>query len=109
MNVNEQIRAHRSVRAFTPQPISDDALGAILESAERASTAGSMQLYSIIVTTDPARREALAAFHLGSDVIRQAAATLTFCVDARRMTRWLEHRQETARLDHMWFFFMGIS
>lgn len=109
MSVTDQIRDHRSVRSFSAEPIGEDALEKILACAERASTAGSMQLYSIIVTTDPARRETLAALHLGSDVVRQAAATLTFCVDGRRMARWLEERHETARLDHMWFFFMGIS
>ncbi|MEG1607533.1 MAG: nitroreductase family protein, partial [Mucinivorans sp.] len=48
------IKEHRSVRDFQTKPISDSVMEQILTAATRASTVGGMQLYSIVVTTDPA-------------------------------------------------------
>jgi nitroreductase len=109
MNVKECLKQHRSIRSFTEQPVAESLLSDVLECATRASTGGSMQLYSVIVSTDPDRRAALAAIHLGSDAIRSAPVTLTFCVDCHRLTRWLALHGETAGFDNMWGFVVGLS
>ena len=109
MNISKHLEQHRSIRVFTREPIPDAILSEILGCSTRASTGGSMQLYSIVVTTVPERREALAALHLGSDTVRNAPTVLTFCVDCRRLARWLELHGETAGLDNMWGFAIGFS
>jgi nitroreductase len=109
MNVKECLKRHRSIRSFKDLPIAEGLLSEILDCAMRASTGGSMQLYSVIVSTDPDRRAALAAIHLGSDAIRSAPVTLTFCIDGRRLSRWLALHGEAAGLDNMWGFVIGFS
>jgi nitroreductase len=109
MNVKECLKEHRSIRSFKDIPIAEELLSEILDCATRASTGGGMQLYSVIVTTDADRRAALAAIHLGSDTVRRAPVTLTFCLDGRRLGRWLALRGETAGFDNMWGFVIGFS
>ena len=109
MNVVQQIDAHRSIRRFSASNVGEDVLSKILAAAGRASTGGSMQLYSIIVTTDAARREALSAVHLGAEIFRSAPVVLTFCVDTYRLGRWLELQGEASGLDNPWGFAMGFS
>ena len=49
----ETIFKHRSIRRYKPDAIPENILDRILEAATRASTTGNMQLYSIVVSTDP--------------------------------------------------------
>ena len=58
-----EIAAHRSVRHYRPDAVPQEVLDEILAAAVRASTVGNMQLYSIIVTTDPAMRRQLAPLY----------------------------------------------
>ena len=69
-----EIAAHRSVRHYRPDAVPQEVLDEILAAAVRASTVGNMQLYSIIVTTDPAMRRQLAPLHFN-----QPAATTAPC------------------------------
>lgn len=109
MKVTEQIKQHRSIRRFTSANVEEKVLREILECAVRAPTGGSMQLYSMLVTTSSERREELAALHLGSEVVRTAPLVITFCVDCHRITRWLELSGEDASFDNGWGFGMGFS
>ncbi len=49
----ETILQHRSVRSYTDRPIEESLLQRILEAGIRASNTGNMQIYSVVVTTDP--------------------------------------------------------
>jgi FMN reductase (NADPH) len=109
MNVIEQIFAHRSVRNFEPRPVPEAVIDAVVGAASRAPTGGSLQLYTVIVTTEAARRETLAAIHFGVDAIRQAPVVLTFCVDTHRVSRWLELGGETPGFHNAWGLAMGYS
>lgn len=87
--IHAHLRAHRSIRRYRPDPVADDVLHRILESALRASSSGNMQSYSIVVTRDRALRERLHAPHLEQDMVLEAPVLLTFCSDFHRMRRWL--------------------
>ena len=50
----KEIANHRSIRKYKSSPIDEEVLSDILHSAARASTCGNMQLYSLVVTLDPA-------------------------------------------------------
>lgn len=80
----ELLRAHRSIRAFTDQPISDEQREAIIAAAQSASTSSFLQCSSIIRVTDKALREQLVTLSGGQAYIAQAAEFWVFCADFQR-------------------------
>ncbi|WP_321971770.1 nitroreductase family protein [Paratractidigestivibacter sp.] len=85
--VIEQLRARKSVRAFTDEPVSAEEERSILEAACQAPTAGNQQLYSIIVVRDAAKKAALAKSCDHQPFIAKAPLVLAFCADVRRWYR----------------------
>ena len=49
MNVNDAVRARRSVRDFLPDPVGDDVVRELLEGASRAPSGGNLQPWRIYV------------------------------------------------------------
>ena len=103
----EDIFSHRSIRKFKDRAIPEDVMRRILEAGIRASNTGNMQVYSIIVTTDPGLRERLAPCHFNQPCAKQAAAILTFCADINRFSRWSEHRGAKPEYDNFLWFLNG--
>lgn len=60
----------------------------LLELAAHAPNTGNMQLYSVVVTTDPEEIAALAPSHFSQPAIMSAKAVLTFCLDIARYHKW---------------------
>lgn len=100
----ECMKNRRTVRQYTDQDISDDLLNELLEVATRASNTGNMQLYSVVVTRDPARKEQLAPTHFNQPMVTKAPVVLTFCADANRFVKWAEQREAEAGFDNMQMF-----
>ena len=86
------MRNRRSIRRYTQQDISEVLLDELLEVASRASNTGNMQLYSVVVTRDPAARERQSPFHFNQKMVIDAPVLLTFCADANRFVKWAEQR-----------------
>ena len=84
------LNSHRTVRQFLPKPIAPELLDRILECGMRAPNTGNMQIYSIIVTQEPERLQALSKLHFGQG--STAAAFLTICVDINRYHHWCRLR-----------------
>ncbi|MGQ3903397.1 oxygen-insensitive NADPH nitroreductase [Mixta calida] len=80
----ELLRAHRSICAFTDQPISDEQREAIIAAAQSASTSSFLQCSSIIRITDKALREQLVTLTGGQHYVAQAAEFWVFCADFQR-------------------------
>lgn len=59
----DSIKNRRTIRKYKQQDIPADLLNGLLEEAFRAPTMGNMQLYSVIITRDPAMKERLAPAH----------------------------------------------
>ena len=83
----QQLKARKSVRVFTDEPISEDKVAAILESAVNAPTAGNQQLYTIIRVTEQSLKEQLAESCDHQSFIAQAPLVLVFCADCRKWYR----------------------
>ena len=81
------LSARKSVRVFTPDPVTPDERAAILNAAFQAPTAGNQQLYTILNITDPALKARLADLCDHQPFIAKAPLVLVFLADCRR---WLQ-------------------
>jgi len=84
----EQLLAHRTIRKYKYDPVSETTIRKILEAGCRASTTGNMQLYSIIITREEAGKIALASCHFNQPMVVNAPLVLTFCADFNRFNKW---------------------
>ena len=98
------IAEHRSIRKYSSRPIPGNVMEDLLLSATRASTTGTMQLYSIVVTTDPELKEQLSPCHFNQPMVRQAPAVVTFCADVNRFGKWCGQRGADPAYDNfLWY------
>ena len=77
MDVYEAAKGRRSIRAFTPDPISQEDLAQLLDAARWAPTAGNQQKWRFIVVTDPGMKELVKQFAPGIFVM--PAAFIVIC------------------------------
>lgn len=104
MSLLENLLAHRTIRNYKNDTVSEEILEQILTAATRGATTGNMQLYSIIVTRDEEKRKALCPLHFGQKMVEQAPVILTFCADLNRFHKWCEERNvEKAYDNFLWF------
>ena len=90
MNAMETLMAHRSIRKYKSDSISDTILNEILQAGSRAATTGNMQVYSIIVTREQSMKDKLLPLHFGQKMITEAPVVLTFCADFNRFNKWCD-------------------
>lgn len=86
----EKLLAHRTIRKYKPARVEESMLLKILEAGCRASTTGNMQLYSVIVTRDEAKKKELSPCHFNQKSVMNAPVVLTFCADFNRFNQWCE-------------------
>lgn len=96
---------HRSIRQYKEDAIDELVLEEILTAGARASTTGNMQVYSMVVTKDPAIKEKLWEFHFKQDMVKQAPVVITFCADFNRFNKWCELRNAVPGYDNYLSFF----
>ena len=102
------LQRHRSIRQFKPDDIPPAELQAILASAiQGTSSSGNLNTFSVIVTRDPARRQALHELHMRQDMILQSPVLLTFCADTRRVRDWLALNGARDNFDHLHGFLVA--
>ncbi len=95
----------RTIREYSPEPVSEELLRSLAEKACRASTTGNMQLYSIVVTRNPARKAELAPLHFNQRMVTAAPVVLTFCADFNRFNTWCRQRNAKPGYDNFLSFF----
>jgi nitroreductase len=100
----ENMKNRRTVRKYAVQDISESLLSELLEVSARASNTGNMQLYSVVITRDQAKKEALAPAHFNQPMVKTAPVVLTFCADANRFVKWAEQRDAVAGFDNLQTF-----
>lgn len=100
----QTIELRRSVRKYTTEPVSQELLDNLLQTAERTQTMGNLQLYSVVVTRDEAMKAKLAPCHFNQPMVTEAPVVLTFCADYHRTTRWCEERKADAGYDNLLSF-----
>ena len=79
--------AHRSVRAYTDQPVDDEALELAIAAAQSASSSSNLQPWSVIAVRDPARRARLAELAGGQRHVAEAPLFLAWVADWSRLRR----------------------
>lgn len=101
--------AHRSVRAFMPEPLPDGALETIVAAASSAPSSSNLQVWSVVAVEDPARKHALATLAAGQRQIDEAPLFLVWLLDLARLTRLAELREDRSEaLDHLETFILGV-
>lgn len=78
---------HRSVRAYTDQPVDDEALELAIAAAQSASSSSNLQPWSMIAVRDPARRARLAELAGGQRHVAEAPLFLAWVADWSRLRR----------------------
>ena len=71
----------KSVRAYTDEPIPEEAVRTILTAATQAPTPGNQQLYTILHITDPSLKHRLSISCDNQPFIEKAPLVLVFCAD----------------------------
>lgn len=99
----EYFHNRRSIRKFSDCEVPSKLLNSILEDAMKAPTCGNMQLYSVVVTRDSIKKEALSSLHFNQPACG-APVLLTVCADFNRFTRWCTLRHADAAFDNFLSF-----
>lgn len=84
-DVIDTMLAHRSCRAFKPDPLPDGVLESLIAAGQSAATSSNMQAWSVVALEDPARRRKL--FEVGDrqTQILEAPIVLCFVADLARL------------------------
>lgn len=90
--VLETIRSRRVTREFTSQPVSDEALGLVLEAGRWATSGGGRRVHPLLVVRDPATVARLRAVTPG--MFSAPPVVIVVCTDANRAAEAL------IQLDH---------
>lgn len=81
MNALETIFSRRSVRLYTPKPVSHESIHDILKAAMSAPSAGNERPWHFIVLTDRALLDEIPKFHPYSAMLKYAQAAILVCGD----------------------------
>ncbi|MDP2115347.1 MAG: nitroreductase family protein [Bacteroidota bacterium] len=103
----ELLKNHRSIRSYLKTEIGNDVLNEILECGIRASNTGNMQLYSVIVTKDQAKKKLLAPFHFSQPMVVNAPVLLTVCMDINRFYKWCSVNNTKADFQNLLWLLNG--
>jgi nitroreductase len=91
----ELIHRHGSVREYKPDPVPREMVETIIAAGQRAATSSNLQMYGVVVTTEPKDRTRMQEFCGGQVHISQAPTFLTWCADLSRLDRICEARGYT--------------
>jgi FMN reductase (NADPH) len=80
-----QLQQHRSIRKYKSDPLTEEQLKAIIESAQSAPTSSNMQAYSVIAVTNPETKRELAKLAANQPYIEECPVFLVWCADLHRL------------------------
>ena len=85
------LRSRRSIRTFTPEPVSAECVEIIIEAALRAPTSRGINPWEFIVVDDPELLAGLSrAKQHGSEFLKAAPLAVVVCADSTRSDVWVE-------------------
>jgi len=84
------IKARRSIRKYTSEPIADAQVQALLESAMAAPSASNLQPWEFVVVRDRGLCQKLAETHQWSRMCAGAAAVFVVCGQEKHSGHWVE-------------------
>lgn len=107
--VLEQLLAHRSVRAYRPDPVPPGTLEALVAAAQSASTSSNLQVWSVVAVEEGARKDRLAKLAGDQAHIRQAPLFLVWLADLWRLDGCAGQRGTRAEgLDYLEGLLLGV-
>ncbi len=80
----ELLTAHRSIRAFTPEPIEQAKIETFIKAGQAAATSSFIQACTVIQVNNPQKRAALAEYAGNQPYVVSAPVFLVFCADMHR-------------------------
>ncbi|SFL21658.1 FMN reductase (NADPH) [Paenibacillus sp. 1_12] len=80
-----QLQQHRSIRKYKSDPLTDEQLKTIIQSAQSAPTSSNMQAYSVIAVTNPGTKSELAKLAANQSYIEECPVFLVWCADLHRL------------------------
>lgn len=83
-SVIELLQAHRSIRKFTDQPITQDVVETLVNAGQAAATSSFIQACTVIQVNETENRDQLAALAGNQAYVSQAPVFLVFCADMKR-------------------------
>lgn len=85
--VIDQMLSHRSVRAYTDQPLPKNTLATLMAAAQSAATSSNLQTWSVVAVEDFARRSRISAWANNQAHIKVAPLFLAWIADLSRLDR----------------------
>ena len=79
MDAMEALLTRRSIRRFTPEPVSDADLERILRAAMAAPSAGNLQPWHFVTIRERATLDAIPAFHPYAAMLAEAPLCIAVC------------------------------
>ena len=105
----EQLLAHRSVRAYLPDPVSDAQLGAIIAAAQSAASSSNLNVWSVVAVRDAGTRARLAELAGNQAHVRDAPLQLVWLADLARLRRIAgQLARPSAGLDYTEMFITAV-
>ena len=83
-DIHTVLRSHRSIRAFTSEPVSDEVVCDIVRSAQGAATSSNLQATTVIRVRNEDTRTRIATVAGGQRHIIEAPVFLVWCADMHR-------------------------
>lgn len=87
MDVFEAIKERRSIRSFTAEAVSDEAVKQLIDAARYAPSAGNTQPLELVVVRDPEIKRRLSVAALNQMFIQTASVVFVVCADVTRSKR----------------------
>jgi nitroreductase len=106
----ELLRKRRSVRKFTEEKVSAEAVETLMEAALRAPASRSLNPWEFIVVDDPQLLGQLArAKEHGSEFVARAPLAIVVCADSTKSDVWVEDSSIAAILVHCTAVSLGLG
>jgi len=106
----ELLRKRRSIRKFTPEKVSPEAIEALLETALRAPSSRSINPWEFILVDDPGQLGKLAeAKQHGSGFLGGAPLAVVVCADSSKTDVWVEDCSIAAILIQLTAVSLGLG
>ncbi len=97
LSPTEQMRVHRSRRSYHGDPVSEEQLGWIVDSARYAPTSSFIQAYSVVAVRDPDKKRAVARLCGDQPHILEAPVFLAICADLYKLKLCCERHGKDLR------------
>ncbi len=107
-NIFKLLSSHRSIRKYKPDPISDELLNNILNSARQAPTSSNLQAYSIIVVRDPIKKKVLSTLCGDQPWVERCPVFLAICPDLYRLDKVARMRDYSMNDKYIEIFIVAV-